>query len=66
MYWSIPSLGIPNINISTLSGVYKMPSYAGNIEDVFTVGGNSYLFLPLGTTLSAVGTQQSGLALLKK
>lgn len=66
MYWSIPSLGIPNINISTLSGVYKMPSYAGIVEDVFTVGGNSYLFLPLGTTLSAVGTQQSGIALLKK
>jgi len=63
-YWTLPSRGIPNLNLSQLTGVYRMAKSAGAAEAVFTVGGASYVWLPLSTTITG-GTQQAGIGILK-
>jgi hypothetical protein len=67
LYWQSPALGLPTINISTLTGVYRIATNASTAEDVFTVGADSYVYLPIGTTISATGASaKGGWALLKK
>ena len=65
LYWSLPSLGIPIINISELTGVYGMAKSATAAEGVFTVVADGYVWLPLSTVITG-GTQQAGIGLLKK
>lgn len=65
VYWSVPSVGIPIINLSQLTGVYRMATSATFSEGVFTVDSNSYVWLPISTTITG-GTQSSAIGLLKK
>lgn len=64
-YWNLPSLGLPFVNISDLTGVYRMSRGIANSEDLFAVGADNYVWLPLSTTITG-GTQQAAIALLKK
>jgi hypothetical protein len=65
VYWSVPSVGIPIINLSQLTGVYRMATSATFSEGVFTVDSDSYVWLPISTTITG-GTQSSAIGLLKK
>lgn len=64
-YWSSPANSIPVINMSQLTGVFRMSTGATFSEGVFTVGADSYVWLPISTVITG-GTQTSGLGLLKK
>lgn len=64
-YWSSPANSIPVINMSQLTGVFRMATGATFSEGVFTVGADSYVWLPISTTITG-GTQQSAIGLLKK
>jgi hypothetical protein len=67
IYWQSPALGLATINISSLTGVYRIAKNASTLEDVFTVGSDSYVYLPIGTNINATGTSvKGGWALLKK
>jgi len=65
IYWSLPSVGIPILNMSQLTGFYRISTSATFSEGVFTVGGDSYVWLPISTVITG-GTQSAAIALLKK
>jgi hypothetical protein len=66
-YWSNPAIGLPIMNISELTGVYRMSRVASVPEGLFTSGADTYVWLPLASTINGgVGLTQAGIALLKK
>lgn len=64
LYWSLPTVGIPMINISELSKVYRLAHSAASPETVFTVGSDSYVYFTFATTISS-STGNFGVAFLK-
>lgn len=65
-YWSNPAIGIPIINISELTGVYRMSKLATVSEGLITLSANEdYVWLPISTIITG-GTVQAGIGLLKK
>lgn len=64
-YWSNPAIGLPIINISELSGVYRMSKTASVSEGTLTLGADTYVWLPISTLITG-GTIQAGIGLLKK
>lgn len=67
-YWTLADRGIPIIDISQLSGVYRIGRNAGTLEALFTVGSDSYVFLPISTTINTPGTTTAhgAIAVIKK
>jgi len=65
IYESLPALGIPIINISQYSGVYKMGSGAGPYETLYTVGSDNYVWLPIAVSVTST-TIDCGITFLKK
>lgn len=64
-YWSNPAIGLPIINISELTGVYRMSKTASVSEGTLTLGADTYVWLPISTLITG-GTIQAGIGLLKK
>lgn len=50
--YSSPSTGNPVVNISSLTNVYFFPPAGGTYGDTITVGSDTYVYLPLGTSLT--------------
>jgi hypothetical protein len=66
IYESMPALGIPIINISKLSGVYKMATTAGPYDTIYTVGADNYVWLPLALNINSTTGIVAGIAIPKK
>lgn len=64
IYWSIPTQGIPILNFSELSKVYRCAHSAANPETVFTVGSDNYVYFNLSTSITS-STGNFGFVFLK-
>lgn len=64
LYWSLPTVGIPVINISELSKVYRLAHSAASPETVFTVGSNNYVYFTFATSTTS-STGNFGIAFLR-
>lgn len=64
LYWSLPTVGIPVINLSELSKVYRLAHSAATPETVFTVGSNNYVYFNLSSSITS-STGNFGIAFLK-
>jgi hypothetical protein len=50
LFWHQHHLGIPHQYISNLCDVYRVPAGIGNANDLLTVGGDTYVYFPVGSS----------------
>jgi hypothetical protein len=65
IYWSLPSKGIPMINVSYYSNFYRVNKNIANPETVITVGSDNYVYLTL-TAGGIVGTNGTAGIVVRK
>lgn len=52
-------IGVPHAYISNLCDVYRAPSGLGNANDLLTVGGDTYVYFPMGSTTYALAVKRA-------
>jgi len=65
IYWSLPSKGIPMINVSYYSNFYRVNKNIANPETVITVGSDNFVYLTL-TAGGIVGTNGTAGIVVRK
>jgi len=62
-----PVNALPIMNISQLTGVYRISDLAGPVETLYSVGADNYVFLPIGDNTTSTGAAvYAAIAVLKK
>lgn len=62
-----PDKALPIMNISQLTGVYRISDLAGPVETLYSVGADNYVFLPIGDNTTSTGAAvYAAIAVLKK
>jgi hypothetical protein len=65
LYWSLPSKGIPMINVSYYSKFYQVNKNLANPETVITVGSDNYTYLTV-TASGITGTNGTAGVVVRK